>query len=203
MLRLVQVAATAVAAVEADALGALHASGICHRDLKPTNVMFREPDSPVLIDFGLARDLHFAAVLTGRGEIFGTPYYMSPEQGHGQPADHRSDIYSLGIMFFEMLSGRRPYDGDTAELTIYVTEGGVFDAAEPATTTDPDGDGSLTLKFSDCTSGVVTYEIDSLGLAGEIAVQRIDEVDAHQDLDGVVVSAGVCEHARQALEPDR
>ncbi len=98
----------------ADALGALHASGICHRDLKPTNVMFREPDSPVLIDFGLARDLHFAAVLTGRGEIFGTPYYMSPEQGHGQPADHRSDIYSLGIIFFEMLSGQRPYDGDTA-----------------------------------------------------------------------------------------
>jgi CheY-like chemotaxis protein len=98
----------------AAAMGALHDAGICHRDLKPTNVMFREPDRPVLIDFGLARELHLAALDTGRGQIFGTPYYMSPEQGHGRTADERSDIYSLGIVFFELLSGSRPYVGTEA-----------------------------------------------------------------------------------------
>jgi len=100
--------------VIAGALGALHAAGICHRDLKPTNIMFREDGSPVLIDFGLAKHAHFKAGITGAGAIFGTPYYMSPEQGHGGPVDQRSDIYSLGIVFFEMLMGRKPYDGPAA-----------------------------------------------------------------------------------------
>jgi sugar lactone lactonase YvrE len=79
----------------------------------------------------------------------------------------------LGEPGHRWLTAQGPFDGDTANLTIFVTEGGVFDAAEPAATTDPVGDGSLTLKFADCTSGAVMYEIDSLGLAGEIAVQRI------------------------------
>ncbi len=100
--------------VIAEALGALHAVGIFHRDLKPTNVMFREDDSPVLIDFGLAKQAQFQAGLTGTGAIFGTPYYMSPEQGQGNPVDQRSDIYSLGIMFYEMLTARKPYDGPSA-----------------------------------------------------------------------------------------
>ncbi len=69
--------------VIAGALGALHAVGIYHRDLKPTNVMFREDDSLVLIDFGLAKQAQFKAGITGTGAIFGTPYYMSPEQGAG------------------------------------------------------------------------------------------------------------------------
>jgi len=100
--------------VIAGALGALHVAGICHRDLKPTNIMFREDGSPVLIDFGLAKHAHFKAAITGAGAIFGTPYYMSPEQGHGGAVDQRSDIYSLGVVFFEMLMGRKPYDGPAA-----------------------------------------------------------------------------------------
>jgi len=100
--------------VIAAALGSLHAVGIYHRDLKPTNIMFREDESLVLIDFGLARQAQFEAGLTGVGAIFGTPYYMSPEQGHGDIVDQRSDIYSLGIVFYEMLTGRKPYDGPTA-----------------------------------------------------------------------------------------
>lgn len=100
--------------VMAGALGALHAVGICHRDLKPTNIMFRSDDEPVLIDFGLARQAHFRAGITGVGIIFGTPYYMSPEQGQGGPMDQRSDIYSLGVVFYEMLTGRKPYDGPGA-----------------------------------------------------------------------------------------
>jgi serine/threonine-protein kinase PpkA len=76
--------------------------------------MFREDDSLVLIDFGLAKQAHFKAGLTGTGAIFGTPYYMSPEQGQGNSVDQRSDIYSLGIVFYEMLTGERPFDGPGA-----------------------------------------------------------------------------------------
>ncbi len=98
----------------AEALGELHRVGIMHRDLKPTNVMFRADGSLVLIDFGLAREAQLLSEITGTGEIFGTPYYMSPEQGHGAAVDQRSDIYSLGIIFFEMLTGKKPYEADTA-----------------------------------------------------------------------------------------
>jgi len=94
----------------AQALGALHRVGIMHRDLKPTNVMFRDDGSLVLIDFGLAREAQLHSEITGTGEIFGTPYYMSPEQGHGGDVDQRGDIYSLGIIFYEMLTGRKPFD---------------------------------------------------------------------------------------------
>jgi serine/threonine protein kinase len=102
----------------AQALGAIHDVGILHRDLKPTNVLFREDESLALIDFGLAKQAHLNAELTGTGEIFGTPYYMSPEQGHGESLDVRSDIYSLGIIFYEMLTGSKPYEGGNAMAVI-------------------------------------------------------------------------------------
>jgi serine/threonine protein kinase len=102
----------------AGALSVLHAAGILHRDLKPTNVLFRDDGSLALIDFGLAKQVALQAEVTGAGAIFGTPYYMSPEQGHGEPVDLRGDIYSLGIIFFEMLTGAKPYDGETAMAVI-------------------------------------------------------------------------------------
>jgi eukaryotic-like serine/threonine-protein kinase len=68
----------------------------------------------VLIDFGLAKQARLGAEITGKGEIFGTPYYMSPEQGHGGEVDERGDIYSLGIIFFELLTGRKPFEGESA-----------------------------------------------------------------------------------------
>ena len=102
----------------AGALGELHTTGIMHRDLKPTNVMFRDDGTLVLIDFGLAKEAELRAEITGAGEIFGTPYYMSPEQGHGNEVDARGDIYSLGVIFFEMLTGKKPYDGDSAMAVI-------------------------------------------------------------------------------------
>jgi hypothetical protein len=71
------------------------------------------------------------------------------------------------------LTAQGPYGGDTANLTIFVTEGGVFDSASPSASTDPAGDGTLTLEFADCAEGMVTYAITSLGISGEIPIQRI------------------------------
>jgi len=83
----------------ASALEAIHAVGVLHRDLKPANVMLRADGTLCLIDFGLAKANEMDVELTGSREIFGTPYYMSPEQGHAELIDARSDLYSLGIVF--------------------------------------------------------------------------------------------------------
>jgi tRNA A-37 threonylcarbamoyl transferase component Bud32 len=103
----------------ASALDEIHRIGILHRDLKPGNIMLRSDDSIALIDFGLAKRMRLRMELTDEGEIFGTPYYMSPEQGHGNGVDHRSDIYSLGVIFYEMLTGEKPFRADTAMGIIY------------------------------------------------------------------------------------
>jgi serine/threonine protein kinase len=104
----------------ARALGALHAAGILHRDLKPGNVMLRMDGQVALIDFGLAKHEALDYDITDTGMIFGTPHYMSPEQGHGQDLDPRSDLYSLGVMLFEMLAGRKPYTADNPMAIIYM-----------------------------------------------------------------------------------
>jgi eukaryotic-like serine/threonine-protein kinase len=98
----------------AEALRVIHVFGILHRDLKPANVMLREDNSPVLIDFGLARRSLDEIGSTGVGQVLGSPYYISPEQAQGQRVDVRTDLYSLGVMFYEMLTGQRPYGGRSA-----------------------------------------------------------------------------------------
>ena len=103
----------------ASALAAVHDKNVLHRDLKPGNIMLRENGSIALIDFGLAKRAKLASAITDKGEIFGTPYYMSPEQGHGSDVDERSDIYSLGVIFFELLTGDKPFKAGTAMGTIY------------------------------------------------------------------------------------
>lgn len=102
--------ATGIAA----ALEQAHSKGYVHRDIKPENILFREDDSPVLTDFGIARTIKSKANMTQVGTVIGTPYYMSPEQAKGEPSDGRSDLYSLGVVLYEMLTGEKLFHADSS-----------------------------------------------------------------------------------------
>ncbi|MGB9005015.1 MAG: protein kinase [Candidatus Aminicenantales bacterium] len=104
--------AVAVAKQVAEGLAEAHRQGIVHRDLKPQNIMVDEEGNARIMDFGIARSVK-AKGLTGEGVMIGTPEYMSPEQVEGKEVDSRSDIYSLGIILYEMVTGRVPFEGET------------------------------------------------------------------------------------------
>jgi serine/threonine protein kinase len=132
----------------ADALNAAHARGISHRDLKPANIMVGADERVKILDFGLAKlhehepasgppgatSLPTAEHLTGEGRIVGTAAYMSPEQAEGKPLDHRTDIFSFGVILYEMATGERPFQGDT---TISVIASIVKDTPRPVTDINP------------------------------------------------------------------
>jgi serine/threonine-protein kinase len=100
----------------ADGIAAAHALGIVHRDVKPANLLVTPDGSVKITDFGIARAAD-AVALTQTGQVVGTPQYLSPEQAEGKPATGASDIYSLGVVLYECLAGRRPFDGDSAVAT--------------------------------------------------------------------------------------
>jgi serine/threonine protein kinase len=110
----------AIAAQVAEALAYAHERGIVHRDVKPGNIMVLADGRVKIMDFGIAR-LHEPTVKTQTGVLLGSPQYMAPEQIVGQPFDHRADIFSLGLVLYEMLTGTKPFQGeDIPELTFKV-----------------------------------------------------------------------------------
>lgn len=104
----------------ADALQTIHSQGLIHRDVKSTNIMIERNANPILMDFGIAKSAD-GTRLTQTGTTMGTPGYMSPEQIEGKEVDYRTDIYSLGIVAYEMLTGKVPFEADTITGVMYKT----------------------------------------------------------------------------------
>ncbi|MFC4821987.1 serine/threonine-protein kinase [Dokdonella ginsengisoli] len=120
----------------AGALGYAQEKGFVHRDVKPDNILLRDDGSAALTDFGIARALDSTLRMTKTGAVVGTPHYMSPEQARGKPVDGRSDLYALGVVLYEMLVGRVPYQADDS-LAI-----GIMHITQPVPVL-PDGIGAL------------------------------------------------------------
>jgi len=123
----------------ADAVGAAHEAGVIHRDLKPANIVIDgRTGRPMVTDFGLARDLAEPSQLTQAGEMVGTPYYMAPEQVQGRRVDSRVDVYALGVMLYELLTGKRPFEGGSlAEVCRAILAGKPRRPREHVTDVDP------------------------------------------------------------------
>ncbi len=160
----------------ADALAYAHRQGIVHRDIKPANVMI-DPDTDLVkvMDFGVARMAD--ATSTRTGLVIGTPSFMSPEQMAGRPADRRSDLYSLGVMLFQLLTGRLPHEGDTMARLMHQI---AHEAAPDVRTLRPDLPEALA-------------DIVALALEKRIEVRYADGQQLAADLRAV--------HASLAVEP--
>ena len=172
------------------ALADAHAAGVIHRDLKPSNVLItqrrRASDFVKLLDFGVAKIVDAGATLTKDGFVFGTPAYLSPEQANGTELDQRSDLYSLGVCMFEMLSGTLPFSGNQVQLLLK-------HAREPAP--------PIRERASGISRALATL-VDAL--LAKSPADRPESAEAVADaLDSILGSAGASPWASRALPATR
>lgn len=161
----------------ADALAYAHARGMVHRDIKPANIMFDSDGRVVLTDFGIARIVS-GPTMTASGSMVGTPAYMSPEQGLGQPGDHRSDIYSLGVVLYQLVTGTVPFSADTP---IAIVLRHVNDPLLPPSSLNPE-----------VPEGLERIIYKALAKSPEERYQNVEEMKAHlDDLAGAAIALAI------------
>lgn len=183
--------AVSVTALLASGLGVAHQAGIIHRDIKPANIIVTKDGQAKLLDFGVAK-LAGASRITQEGSVVGTAYYMSPEQTSGLKLDHRSDIWSLGVLLYQMVTGRLPFAGDNP---VSVQRAILFEDPTP-------------IDFLEESVGAALWSILERALAKEPADRYQDMRELRQDLDDLwatiapSTAAAAEEEAEADLEPE-
>lgn len=157
--------------------------GYIHRDIKPENILFREDGSAVLSDFGIARSTTADSQMTQAGTVVGTPHYMAPEQAQGLKLDGRADLYALGVIFYEMLSGHVPFDAESA-VSI-----GIKHITEPVPTLDSD-----LAEFQEFVDTVLAKDPDDRYQTGAELIAALNDLEGNLKGGTQVISA---EHAKK------
>lgn len=181
-----------------DALDYAHTYGVIHRDVKPSNILIDERGNALLADFGIAKIVGDMANITGTGQTVGTPAYMSPEQIKGESLDGRSDVYSLGIVLYEMVTGRTPFRAETPP-ALYVKH--LLDPLPPPSSlqpTVPEGVEKVILK------SLAKNPDDRFATAADMAaaIKRAIDADPQQTMNAAVVLPPGVAAGMEKTEPD-